>query len=163
MPSVNDNFADAIAVSIATSGGTYTSPAVDTAGNTTESGEVGGSSKNVSAWWKYTPSSSGSATFDTQLSTPTGSGTDTVMAIYTGTNFGDMVEVASDDDSGGSATSLISGLSVTSGTTYWIQVGGFGLMTMNVVLRVTGPATGGGAAAASSPLVHPARLSLIHI
>jgi hypothetical protein len=151
MPSVNDNFASAIEVVITTAGGTYTSSAVNTSGNTTESGEPGGTSSNVSAWWKYTPTSSGTATFDTQLSTTTGSGTDTYVRIWTGTNFGDLVNVATDDDSGGSATSLVSGLSVTSGTTYWIQVGGFGLVTMNVVVRVTGPETTGGGAIDLTP------------
>lgn len=147
MPSINDNFADAVEVAIAVDGGTYTSPAVDTAGNTTEGGEPAVSaSADVSAWWKYTPASSGTASFDTQLSTPTGSGTDTYLAIWTGTALNNLVNVASDDDSGGSATSLISGQSVTAGTTYWIQVGGFGLMTMNVVVRVTGPKTGAAAA-----------------
>lgn len=142
MPSINDNFADAIEVVIETAGGTYTSASLDTNENTTEVGEPEqGASANVSAWWFYIPISSGTADFDTILSTPTGSGTDTYMAIWTGTNFGDMVLVASDDDSGGSGTSLINDLAVTADEPYWIQVGGFGLMTMNVVLRVTGPET----------------------
>lgn len=146
MPSINDDFADAIEVEIATNGGTYTSASLDTAGNTTETNEVDeGASSNVSAWWKYTPASSGTADFDTQLSTPTSSSTDTYMAIWTGTNFADMVHVISDDDAGGSGTSLVNDLSVTGGTTYWIQVGGFGFATMNLVLRVTGPASSGGA------------------
>ncbi|QEM40913.1 MAG: hypothetical protein [Phage AS32] len=144
MPSVNDNFADAIEVQIATNGGTYTSPSLDTAGNTGEVGEPQIAGWEVSAWWKYTPSSSGNATFDTQLSTPTTTGTDTYVAIHTGTALNNLVQVAADDDSGGSRTSLISNLAVTAGETYWIQVGGFGTQTMNLVLRVTGPASGTG-------------------
>lgn len=145
MPSINDNFADAIEVVIETNGGTYTSASLDTDENTTESGEVSiSASANVSAWWKYTPTSSGTADFDTSLSTVTTTGTDTYMAIWTGTNFGDMVSVATDDDSGGSGTSLVNDLAVTADETYWIQIGGFGNQTMNLVLRVTGPETDGG-------------------
>lgn len=138
----NDDFANAVAVDIATNGGTYTSPAVNTTGFAEEAGEPTiSASKDRSAWWKYTPTSSGTATFDTQLSTTLGQGTDTVMAIWTGTALANLVNVASDDDGGGATTSLISGLAVTAGTTYWIQVGGYGLQAMNVVVRVTGPAT----------------------
>jgi hypothetical protein len=145
MPSINDDFADAIEVVINTNGGTYTSPPLDTDGNTTESGEpVVGSSANVSAWWKYTPTATGTATFDTELSTVTTTGTDTYMAIYTGTMLTDLVNVAADDDSGSTtATSKITNLAVTSGTTYYIQVGGFGNQTMNLVMRVTGMNTVG--------------------
>jgi hypothetical protein len=147
MPSINDNIADALEVVIETNGGTYTSPSLDTNENTTEVGEVEiSASSNVSAWWYYDPASSANATFDTSLSTPTTTGTDTYLAIWTGTDFSDMVLVASDDDSGGSGTSRIPDLPVSAGTRYWAQVGGFGNQTMNLVFRVTGPASesGGG-------------------
>lgn len=146
MPSVNDNFADAIEVVIETNGGTYTSPALTNTGNTTETSEpVVGASGNLSMWFKYLPIGSGTATFDTMLSTPITS-TDSFMAIWTGTNFGDMVNVGSDDDGGGSAggaagTSRIADLAVTGGTTYWVQCAGYGFHQMNMVLRVVGPAT----------------------
>lgn len=145
MPSINDNFADAIEVTIATDGGTYTSDSLDTSGNTTESGEPHvTASSNCSAWWSYTPANSGTATFDTRASTSNGGSTDNFMAIWTGTNFADMVLVASNDDSGGSGKALIEDMPVTGGTTYWPQIGGFGFATMNLVLEVTGPATTGG-------------------
>lgn len=162
MPSVNDNFADAIEVTIATAGGTYTSSAIANTGNTTEASEPAVSaSADLSMWFKYTPSASGTADFDTMLSTAI-TNTDTYMAIWTGASLATLSLVNSDDDSGGAAggataSSRIVGEAVTGGTTYWIQIGGFGFAQINVVLRVTGPATGGGAATASSPLVHPAR------
>lgn len=144
MPSVNDNFANAVEVTIATNGGTYTSPSYANTGNTTEAGEPAVSaSADLSMWFKYTPASSGTATFDTQLTTAI-TNTDSYMAIWTGTALNNLVNVASNDDGGGNATSLVSGLAVTGGTTYWVQLGGFGLAQMNMVLRVTGPATSGG-------------------
>lgn len=162
MPSINDNFADAIEVTIATNGGTYTSPAIANTGNTTEPGEPAVSaSGDLSMWFEYTPSTSGTATFDTMLSTAI-TNTDTYLALWTGTALNNLVNVAADDDSGGAAggataSSRIPNHPVTAGTTYWAQIGGFGLAQINVVLRVVGPATGAGPAAASSPLVHPVR------
>lgn len=144
MPSVNDNFADAIEVTIATNGGTYTSPSLANTGNTTETNEpIVGSSGSLSMWFKYTPTSSGTATFDTQLTTAITS-TDSYMAIWTGSALANLVNVGADDDGGGSGTSRIAGLSVTAGTTYWVQCAGYGNHQMNMVLRVTGPATSGG-------------------
>lgn len=144
MPSVNDDFADAIAVVIETDGGTYTSEPIANTGNTTEPGEPDvGASDALSMWFGYTPATSGTATFDTSLSTAITS-TDTFMAIHTGADFASMVTVASDDDGGGSATSRVADLPVTAGETYWIQVGGFGFSQFNCVLRVVGPATTAG-------------------
>jgi hypothetical protein len=144
VPSINDNFADAIEVEIATDGGTYTSPSLANTGNTTETNEpVVGSSGSLSMWFKYTPTSSGTATFDTQLTTAITS-TDSYLAIWTGTALTNLVNVAADDDGGGSGTSRVAGLSVTSGTTYWVQCAGYGNHQMNMVLRVVGPATTGG-------------------
>jgi hypothetical protein len=148
VPSINDNFADAIEVVIATNGGTYTSSAIANTGNTTESGEPAVSaSADLSMWFKYTPSSSGSATFDTMLSTAI-TNTDTYMAIWTGNALNNLVLVASSDDEGGAAggataTSRVPNHPVTAGTTYWTQIGGFGLAQINVVLRVAGPETVG--------------------
>lgn len=144
MPSVNDNFADAIEVVIEADGGTYTSPPLANTGNTTEPGEPDVSASDaLSMWFRYTPATSGTATFDTQLSTAITS-TDTYMAIHTGADFASMVTVGSDDDGGGGgATSRIADLPVTAGETYWVQIGAYGLAQINVVLRVVGPATTG--------------------
>jgi hypothetical protein len=141
----SDNFATATEVTIATDGGTYSEASVSNSTYTTESGEPNnGGSANRSAWWKYTPVTTGTATFDTQLTTPDGSHTDTVLAIYTGTALDNLVLVASNDDGGGSGTSLITDQAVTSGTTYWCQVGAFGTAVMNYGFRVVGEATSGG-------------------
>lgn len=141
MPSMNDNFSDAIEVVIPSDGATYTSDALANNGNTTEPNEPSGTDA-LSMWWKYTPASSGVVTFDTQLSTANPS-RDTYMSVFTGSALDNLVRVATDDDGGGSGTSRIPDLSVTSGTTYWIQVGGYGFSTINVVLRAVGPASTG--------------------
>lgn len=135
----NDNFADALEVVIPTNGGTYTSPLVNNSEFTTEVGEPDQSASDAkSAWWKYTPTSSGTASLDTALSTAI-TNTDTYVAIWTGTNFGDMVLLTFNDDGGPNATSAIT-WEAQAGVTYWIQCGAYGLANINYVMRVTGPA-----------------------
>lgn len=143
MPSINDDFADAIEVTIATNGGTYTSDALANTGNTTETDEPQHVSNSLSMWFKYTPTSSGTATLDTVLSTAI-TGTDTVLVVYTGTAVDSLTYVTHDDDSGGSGKSQITDMAVTAGTTYRIQACGYGFSEQNMVLRVTGPATTSG-------------------
>lgn len=153
MPSINDNFADAIEVTIPAGGGTYTSPPIANTGNTTEPGEPAVSaSADLSEWWEYVPAVSGTATFDTMLSTAI-TGTDTYMAIWTGSSLATLTLVASDDDSGGqaggaTATSRVVDQPVTAGTPYFVQIGGYGLAQVNVVLRVAGPESATAAAPA---------------
>lgn len=88
---------------------------VDTTTWTTEGSEPGGVFNT--AWTKVTPSVSGVFILDT-----IGSNYDTVLTVYTGTALNNLVSVGSDDDSGGSSTSKLT-LSLTGGTTYYIQVG----------------------------------------
>lgn len=100
--------------------------ATDNTSYTRETGEpdpIGAT--DHSAWWKYTPTSSGTVTFDTIATVNTGHGTDTVMAVYTGSSLTTLTMQASDDESGGNSTSKISNLAVTAGTTYYIQVGAY--------------------------------------
>lgn len=137
----NDLFTDAIPVVIDTDGGIYTSDVVNNASYTMETGEPLYGVRYRSAWWSYTPATSGNATFDTQLSTTAGNATDTYLFICTGTAVNALTQVAFDDDSGGGNTSAISNLAVTAGTTYYIQVTSYGDYPINLVLRVTGPAT----------------------
>lgn len=134
----NDLFVDAEVVTIPTDGATYTSAVVDNTSYTRETGEPG--IRLRTAWWAYTPATTGTATLDTQLSTSAGAGTDTYLTVYTGVALNSLTQVAVDDDSGGGATSLISGMPVTAGTTYYIQVASYGDYGINLVLRVTGPA-----------------------
>jgi hypothetical protein len=107
---IADNFANA---------GILTSPlslaGVDTTSWTTEGSEPGGLFNT--GWAQYTPASSARFSFDT-----IGSNYDTVINVYTGASLGSLTLVGSDDDSGGSGTSLLQ-LNLTSGTTYYVQVG----------------------------------------
>lgn len=145
MATANDNFANAVAVSIAATGGTYTGPTQTHTGNTMETGEPQptGFSSSRSAWWTYTPVTSGNAQIDTMLSTL---GLDTEIAIYTGSAIGSLTKIASNSDSGGSGASLISSVALTAGVTYYIQCNiwvSSDDVGRNLVLRVIGPAAGG--------------------
>lgn len=73
-------------------------------------------------WWSYTPTIDTELTLDTLSST--GSYTDTVMSVFTGT-LGNFESVACNDDEpapGASFRSKITNLPVTAGTTYYILV-----------------------------------------
>lgn len=137
----NDNFTNAIPVYIDTAGGTYTSPSVSNVGFTVEAGEPGAGGR--SAWWVYKPDASGSAVFDTQLTTsPGAASTDTLLYLFTGTALTALTEITYDDESGGANTSKIT-YTVTGATQYYIRVSTFNSSAppdMNYVLRVVGPA-----------------------
>lgn len=129
----NDTFANAWPVTIATPGGTYTSEAVNLTGFGRETGESGGGSRT--AWWTYTPTTSGEAVLDTELSP---GGPDTIINVFTGSAVGSLAYVGGDDDSGIGVTSRYT-LAATANTTYRIQVSAS--TDVSVVLRAQGPAT----------------------
>ncbi len=81
-----------------------------------------GNSGGKSLWYSWTPSSSTPVTFET-----TGSGFDTLLAVYTGISVSALTPVASNDDIAG-ATNRQSRVTFTpnAGTTYRIAVDGFG-------------------------------------
>ncbi len=105
-----DNFANANAIFDG-----YAISGVDSTAWGTEGSEPGGVFNT--GWVKFTPT----LTHPYRLST-VGSNYDTVLNVYTGTALNNLVLVGNDDDSGGSGTSRLS-MSLTSGTTYYIQVG----------------------------------------
>jgi hypothetical protein len=146
MSSGSNSFAGATEVVIASDGDTYTSDPTDNSTFTMETGEpmptVYTSGKSM--WWKYTPASSGTATFDLSGTTNGPGGTDdTEMAVYTGSVLTSLTKVASDSDSGTGNTSKVTGLSVTGGTTYYVQAATYNAFAISgVTLAVTGPATG---------------------
>jgi hypothetical protein len=77
----------------------------------------GSGAGHKSVWWKFTPNSKG--TLDANTAT---SDYDTLLAIWTGVS-GALKPVACNDNvSGSDSTSAISGLPVTAGTTYYIEV-----------------------------------------
>jgi subtilisin family serine protease len=70
-------------------------------------------------WYSFTPASSGRLAINT-----VGSSFDTVLGVFTGSSVSGLSMVARDDDSGESRTSSLS-VSVSSGITYFIQVGSY--------------------------------------
>src|SRR5262249_2669743 len=72
-----------------------------------------------SVWWQWTAPGAGYATIDT-----IGSICDTILAVYTGSQLNNLVQVASDDESGGNYSSLVN-FPTKSGVAYQIAVDGF--------------------------------------
>lgn len=112
----NDQFTNAtiIAGSFGTVNGT-------TVNATIETGEPFhfASYRARSVWFRWTAPASGRVTFDT-----IGSGFDTILAAYTGTNVSALTRLASNDDNGGFLSSLIT-FSALAGTEYSIAIDGF--------------------------------------
>ena len=72
-----------------------------------------------SIWWSWAAPKGGSVTVST-----VGSSFDTVLGIYTGSAVNALTLVASNDDSGGNGTSLLT-FNATSGVVYRIRVDGY--------------------------------------
>jgi len=83
------------------------------------------------AWFKFTAPSTTSYNFST-----VGSNFDTLLVVFSGTSFANLVLLASDDDSGGSATSLLN-VNLTSGQQYYIQVSGYNSSSGNYTLTTS--------------------------
>jgi hypothetical protein len=69
-----------------------------------------------SVWWSFTPNSKGALDINTA-----GSDYDTLLAVWTGTR-GALVNFACNDNSPTDTTSVLTGLNVKAGTTYYIEV-----------------------------------------
>ncbi len=119
-PPANDNFADAIEITGLS--GQITGSNIDA---TKEAGEP--SHANIeecagvnSVWWKWAAPETGSVTFNTH-----GSDIDTLLAVYTGTGLGNLIEIASNDNDGESYeyASTVS-FEMQSGVLYYIAVDG---------------------------------------
>lgn len=91
--------------------------------------------RSKSLWWNWSPSSTGSVIVDTA-----GSTFDTVTAVYTGTGFSNLVEVASVDDVTGPFGTRFQGyvkFVAQAGQTYRIAVAGYNVTQFGTVrLRV---------------------------
>jgi hypothetical protein len=136
---VNPISNDACANAFVACPGTYTGTTV---GMTLDSGvsvSCDGTSAGVDVWYKYTPASSGSATFSLCSS---GTVWDSVLSVHTGTCPG-TTQVGCNDDgcsgSGGRHGTLT--VSVTGGTMYLIRIGGYSSSYSGpFTLTITGPA-----------------------
>ena len=131
----NDSFVAAVAVS--GSSWTLSGSNVDAS---SEAGEPqhAGSAPAKSVWWSWTATSTGTCNLST-----TGSGFDTVLAVYQGSTVGALTAVASNDNaSSGVITSSLS-FPVTSGAVYRIAVDGksaaSGVITLKGSVTVPGP------------------------
>ena len=131
VPPVNDNFADAVAISGVSGRVTGTN-----LGATVEDGETlpyeeEGNwtfGSTATAWWKWTAPVSDSVTFRTK-----GSDFDTVIGIYTG-NVVDALETVAANDEGDDDGSSVVTFDAVAGTTYYIAVGGYENASGDVVL-----------------------------
>lgn len=83
-----------------------------------------------SVWWTWTAPAAGQATIDT-----IGSDFDTLLAVYTGSTLQTLVEVASDDQSGGANTSRVV-FGVAAGAVFQIAVDGWSGQTGAVQLHI---------------------------
>lgn len=129
VPAAGDMFADAIVLT-GTSASAFAST-TDATGETGEPNHAGAAGTLNSVWFKWTAPFSGGAEIDTA-----GSGFDTVLAVYTGTDLGNLQLVTSNDDAIGVQSRVT--FKATAGTTYYIAVDGFegetGEVSLNLVL-----------------------------
>jgi hypothetical protein len=133
-PPDNDNFANAIALTGATANATGS-----IRGATGEVGEPAQNGQINSVWWTWTAPTTENYTFDT-----IGSGSDTFLSLFTGTNLPSLALVAQNDDRGEDLTSRIT-QSVTAGTTYQIAGDGWSNSTgpINLNIAPTPPGSAG--------------------
>jgi hypothetical protein len=129
----NNNFSAALPIGGTQISGTSGNLTATTAGANGQTGEPGafpaGSALNT-MWYSWTAPTTGTVTFETcTTTTPT---VDTVIASYTGNAVNALAQIVQNDDTTGCASagnpnfgSRIA-FSVTSGTTYHIQVDGYG-------------------------------------
>ena len=121
----NDNFANAIPLT--GDSGTTTASNVEATvepGEPNNAGIFGGKS----LWWRWSPLSGGSITFDTF-----GSNFDTTLGVYTGTRVDALTHIASNDDSGGAQSRVT--FDAVPGTEYYISVDGFFGASGTIVLN----------------------------
>lgn len=132
---VNDDFANRTNIP---GPGTVTGSNVNATAETGEPLHHGLSGARNSVWWRYTPTTSGQITIDTD-----GSNFDTVLAVYTGSAVNALTYVASNDDAPGLGLRSLVQFNGQAGVSYAIAVAGFGTATGSITLNVAG---GGGGA-----------------
>lgn len=126
-PPANDPFT--AAVNLSGDSGTVAGEnynATKEAGEPAHAGNAGG----ASIWWHWTPSFSGRASIDTH-----GSGFNTLLAVYTGSQVANLIPVAANDNDGSAGGTSGLAFSTVAGTTYLIAVDGSGGATGPVTLN----------------------------
>lgn len=128
----NDNLANRITLSGSPVSTTGTSVA-----STKESGEPFHGPDDTtgnSVWWSWTAPTSGLYTISTA-----GSNYDTLLAVYTGTVFGNLPLVVRNDDRDGFDTTSFVSFPATAGVTYQIAVDGAFTLVGQISLAIDGP------------------------
>ncbi len=143
-PPANDDFANRITVAPGTTSTSGTNRFATRQTNEPLNPSVAG---GKTVWWQWTAGSSGSVTIST-----TGSSFDTTLAIYTGTAVNALAIIGSNDDSAGLQSAVT--FNAVSGTSYRIQVDGYGGATGDIVLNY--PAPSGGTAGTPGIITEPA-------
>jgi hypothetical protein len=129
----NDNFANRIALTGDTANATGSNIRA-----TGEAGEPNQSGETNSVWWTWTAPNTGNYTFNT-----VGSGYDTWLSLFTGSDVSNLSLVAFNDDSGGGLTSRID-LAAIAGQTYQIAVEGWANRTGPINLNIAPAPPGSG-------------------
>jgi hypothetical protein len=84
----------------------------------------------TSVWWKWTAPAKGTVRIKTD-----GSDFDTLLAVYTGASLSNLIQIASNDDSGAGGASFVT-FEASAGTSYHIAVDGVGGESGSVALSV---------------------------
>lgn len=129
----NNDFANAIAITLAGNVAAVTGSSVNANRESGEPNHAPGESGGASVWWRWTAPAAGSLN-----ATTANSNFDTLLAAYTGSAVGALTQLAANDDvqSGVVRTSTIS-FDVTAGTTYYFAVDGWSGEWGSVALNLT--------------------------
>jgi hypothetical protein len=128
-PPPNDNFVNRIALIGDAANSTGTNR-----GATAEVGEPAQSGPINSAWWSWTPSTSGFFQVDT-IGSNSGGNSDTYLSAFTGNAVDNLTLVGANDDGGGNYDSLVN-VNATAGTTYQLAVDGWSNRTGPIDLNI---------------------------
>jgi MYXO-CTERM domain-containing protein len=137
----NNDFANAVAVTLNNNAATVTGSNINANKQTGEPNHAPDEPGGASVWWRWTAPSDGSLVLTTA-----GSNFDTLLAVYTGSAVNALTQIAANDDvqSGVIRTSTLT-FNVTGGTVYSIAVDGWegewGSITLNLNLAPTNNAT----------------------
>lgn len=135
----NDNFANAITITLANNAATVNGSNTNATKQTGEPNHAPNEPGGASVWWKWTAPISGTL----QLATA-GSNFDTLLGLYTGNAVDALTQIGANDDvNPGVVRTSILNVTVTAGTTYYIAVDGWesewGSITLSLTLAPIQP------------------------
>jgi sugar lactone lactonase YvrE len=132
-PPANNNFANAIPITLSGNTARVTGTSVLATKEPGEPNHAPNEAGGASVWWRWTAPTSGSLKVDTD-----GSNFDTMLGAYTGSAVGSLTQIGANDDvdPGVIRTSILT-FDVTGGTTYHLAVDGWEGEWGNVVLNLS--------------------------